>query len=272
MQAFLPNTYPTGAVNPCPACPSGFVDVTSNGTSLRNAGQFTLRHRLATGFTASVQYTLSKSTDDAATFNNTGITPTALTIAQNWLDLDSERGPSSFDQRHLVTAQIQYSTGQGFAGGTLLDGFWGGLFKDWTIASQLTAGSGLPLTPVSFVTIAGTGLVGVVRPDLTGVPPEPAPPGYYVNPAAYATPAAGTWGNTGRNSTRGPTQFSLDLSVSRTFRLGSRLNLDWRTAAMNVLNRVTFTTIGTVITSPQFGLPTQANPMRTLLMTIRLRF
>jgi hypothetical protein len=271
MQAFLPNTYPAGAANPCPTCPSGYVDVTSNGTSLRNAGQFTLRRRLANGFTASVQYTLSKSTDDAATFSNTGITPSSLAIAQNWLDLDAERGPSSFDQRHLVTAQIQYSTGQGVAGGTLLDGFWGSLFKDWTITSQLTAGSGLPLTPVSFLAVAGTGVVGV-RPDLTGVALEPAPAGYYVNPAAFTAPAPGTWGTAGRDSIRGPAQFSLDLSLSRVFRLGGRLNLDWRIAATNVLNRVTFATIGTVITSPQFGLPTQANPMRTLLMTIRLRF
>jgi hypothetical protein len=271
MQAFLPNTYPAGAENPCPTCPSGFVDVTSNGTSLRNAGQFTLRRRLANGFTATVQYTLAKATDDAATFSNTGITPTSLAIAQNWLDLGAERGPSSFDQRHLVTAQIQYSTGQGVAGGTLLDGFWGSLFKDWTIAGQLTTGSGLPLTPVAFVAVAGTGVVGV-RPDLTGVPPEPAPPGSYVNPAAFSAPAPGTWGTAGRNSIRGPVQFSLDMSLSRVFRLGSRLNLDWRFAATNVLNRVTFATIGTVITSPQFGLPTQANPTRTLLMTMRLRF
>jgi hypothetical protein len=271
MQAFLPNTYPAGAENPCPACPSGFVDVTSNGTSLRNAGQFTLRRRLANGFTASVQYTLSKATDDAASFSNTGITPTSLAIAQNWLDLDAERGPSPFDQRHLVTAQVQYSTGQGLAGGTLLDAFWGSLFKDWTIAGQLTAGSGLPLTPVSFVAVAGTGVVGV-RPDLTGVAPEPAPAGYYVNPAAYTAPAPGTWGTASRDSIRGPAQFSLDMSLSRVFRLGNRLNLDWRIAATNVLNRVTFATIGTVVTSPQFGLPTQANPMRTLLMTVRLRF
>ena len=140
MQAFLPNTYPAGAQHPCPTCPSGFVYVTSNGTSLRNGWQFTLRRRLANGFTASVQYTVSKSTDDAATFNNTGITPTSLAIAQNWRDLGAERGPSSFDQRHLVTGQIQCSTGQGRRHAAR----WvrGSLFKDWTIASQLTAGAG----------------------------------------------------------------------------------------------------------------------------------
>ena len=33
MQEFVPNTYPLGAVNPCASCPSGFVYLTSNGSS-----------------------------------------------------------------------------------------------------------------------------------------------------------------------------------------------------------------------------------------------
>jgi hypothetical protein len=39
MQESLPNSYPIGAVNPCASCPSGFVYLTSNGTSMRNAAQ-----------------------------------------------------------------------------------------------------------------------------------------------------------------------------------------------------------------------------------------
>ena len=161
MQAFLPNTYPAGAVNPCPSCPAGFVYVTSNGSSLRNTAQFTLRRRLHSGLTASVQYTLSKSTDDAATFSSRTIAPGSLAVAQNWLDLGAERGPSSFDERHVVTAQVQYTTGQGTAGGTLVDGVWGALFKDWTITSEFRRGSGLPFTPVWFAAVTGTGIVGV---------------------------------------------------------------------------------------------------------------
>src|SRR5262249_9080307 len=62
-QGSLPNPLPTGAANPCPSCPSGFVYLTSNGSSSRHAGQVLLRRRLRNGFTASVQYTLSKATD-----------------------------------------------------------------------------------------------------------------------------------------------------------------------------------------------------------------
>ena len=145
------------------------------------------------------------------------------------------------------------------SGGTLVDGVWGSIYKDWTVASQLTAGSGLPFTPVSFVTVNGTGFVGI-RPQLTGAPLLPAPAGAYANPAAYTTPAPGTWGDAGRNSMRGPAQFGLDASVSRVFRLRGKTSFEWRVGATNVLNRVTFSTINTSVSSPQFAQPTAANP------------
>jgi hypothetical protein len=245
--------------------------VTSNGTSLRNALQLALRRRLYAGLMASVQYTLSKSTDDAATFTNGAITPASMALAQNWLDLGAERGPSSFDQRYHVDVQFQYTTGVGLKGGTLLDGFWGSLWKDWTVATQLSAGSGLPFTPIAFLSVTGTGVVGI-RPSLTGVSPAPVTAGTYANPAAFAAPVPGTWGDAGRNSLRGPAPFSMDLSVSRVFRMGTRLNLEWRIAATNVLNRVTFGAVDAIVGSPQFGRPTVANPMRALQLTVRLRF
>src|SRR5262249_38251715 len=155
-QELLPNTYPTGAANPCPSCPSGFVYLTSNGSATRHAGQFQLRRRLRNGLAASVQYTLAKATDDAAAAV-TGASVNGSAIAQNWQDLDAEEAPSSFDQRHQVTAQMQYTSGVGLRGGALVDDFKGSLLKGWTITSQLTMGSGLPLTPVYLGTVPGTG-------------------------------------------------------------------------------------------------------------------
>jgi hypothetical protein len=156
-------------------------------------------------------------------------------------------------------------------GGTLVDGFWGAIWKDWTVASQLNAGSGLPRTPIAFLSVGGTGIVGI-RPSLTGMPMTPVTAGSYANAAAFTTPVPGTWGDAGRNSIRGPKQFSLDMSVMRAFRLGQRLNLEYRISVTNVLNRVTFAAIDAVITSPQFGLPTAANQMRAVQMSVRLRF
>jgi hypothetical protein len=64
----------------------------------------------------------------------------------------------------------------------------------------------------------------------------------------------------------------MDLSLARVFRAGPRLNLEWRLAATNVLNRVTFGAIDAIVGSPQFGRPTVANPMRTVQTSVQLRF
>jgi len=166
---------------------------------------------------------------------------------------------------------VQYTTGVGMIGGTLVDSVWGKLYKDWTLTAQLNTGSGLPVTPTYFVAVPGTGTVGV-RPTLTGQPIESSDPDAYANPAAFVPPPRGSWGDAGRNSIRGPSTFFFDMAVARTFRFNRRFNLDWRVTATNVLNRVTFTTIERSISSPQFGHPTHANQMRRILTSFIFRF
>jgi len=92
----------------------------------------------------------------------------APAIAQNWLDLPAERGLSTFDQRHLLNAQLQYTTGMGIGGGTLMTGWKGRLLKEWTFLSQIVYGSGLPETPIYLAAVPGTGVTGTIRPDATG--------------------------------------------------------------------------------------------------------
>jgi hypothetical protein len=269
MQQFLPNTFPVGALDPCPSCPRGFAYLTSNGNSTRESGAIQLRRRMHNGFTWNLQYTFSKSIDDAALGGRNQGGPL---IAQNWLNLAAERGLSNFDQRHMVVAQAQYTTGMGMGGGTLLGGWRGGLLKEWTIASQVTAGSGLPLTPIYLAAVRGTGVTGSIRPDYTGASVYAAPAGLFLNPAAYAAPAAGQWGNAGRNSITGPSQLAVISSMGRTFRWGDRMNVDLRIDATNPLNHVTFPNYNTTVTSSQFGLPNSANAMRNVQTTMRVRF
>jgi hypothetical protein len=269
LQEFLPNTYPTGTASPCPACPAGFVYLASSGRSTRHAGQIQLRRRLRDGLTATAQYTLARAMDDAGAF--TGVSLDGAAIAQDWQNLDAEWARSNFDQRHLLTVQFQYSTGVGVGGGTLLDGVAGTLFKGWTVTSQLTTGSGLPLTPVYLTAVSGTGVTGSLRPDVAGAIDATAS-GEYLNPAAFAAPAPGRFGNAGRTSITGPAQFSLNAGVARTFTLSDRLNLDWRIDTTNLLNRVTYAGVNTIFGSPQFGVPNRANTMRKVQTTLRLRF
>jgi len=306
MQEFLPNTYPQGATNPCPTCPTGFIYLTSNGNSTREAGMLQLRRRLHNGFTAELDYTYAKAIDDSslggrgqsvmaggpgsgatggtgsgagsntASANSAASSQGSAVIAQNWLDLAAERGLSNFDQRHLVNFITQYTTGMGLGGGTLLGGWRGALFKEWTFLSNLTAGTGLPLSPVYFTAVRNTGITGTQRPEYTGAPLYAAQGGLALNPDAYAPPPSGQWGNAGRNSITGPAQFSWNASLARTFRLNDRFNLDVRVDSVNPLNHVTFPSWNTTFTSngpgAQFGLPNATNPMRSMQTTVRLRF
>ncbi len=301
VQEFLPNTYPVGAVNPCSACPAGFAYLTSNGNSTRHAAQIQLRRRLHNGITGILQYTFSKSIDDDAALGGQGALtntpgtaaanspgpatsssggsvisgatgPPNLMIAQNWLNLAAERSLSSFDQRHLLNLKLQYTTGMGLAGGTLLSGWKGALFKEWTFATQINAGSGLPQTPTYLAAVPGTGVTGTIRPEYTGLPLYAPPEGFFLNPAAYVAPLPGEWGNAARNSITGPAQFALDVSMGRTFRLNDRFNLDLRVDSTNALNHVTYTTWNTTVNSAQFGLPIAANAMRSIQTTLRVRF
>ena len=300
VQEFLPNTYPIGAVTPCPSCPIGFEFRTSGGDSTRESGQFQLRRRLRAGFTATLLYTYSKSVDDDALLGGQGhvtatsanqsqatgeaegesasaTTPTA-SIAQNWLDLTAERGLSTFDQRHLLSVQAQYTTGQGLEGGTLLGGWRSRLLKEWTVLTNIKAGTGMPESPSYFAAVPGTGFSGTIRPSLTGAPIYAASlnaaSGLHVhlNSAAYTAPAPGQWGTSGRDSIEGPNQFSLDSSLERTFRPTTKYNLTARIDATNLLNHAVFTGWITTINSTQFGVPASVNAMRSLQATLRLRF
>jgi hypothetical protein len=265
-QSFIPNTYPAGAPNPCPTCPTGFVYTTSGGTSLQNAGQFEVRRRLSAGLTWTATYTLSRATDNASSFGGFG-----GSVAQNWLDLDAERSTSSDERRHAFTVRAQYSTGQGLGGGALRPGLRAALLRGWTLTPALTVSSGAPYTPVYRVTSVA-GVTGTVRADLTGEPLEAAPERYYVNPLAFAPPEPGTWGNAPRNSIRGPGQVSLNAGLSRNFIVNNRFQLNWNVQASNILNRVTYATIDTTVGSPQFGLPTAANQMRRITTSMRVGF
>ena len=263
VQLFEPNTYAPGQANPCPSCPAGYTYMDSNGNSTLESGQLQVMRRFHNGFSSTVQYTYSKAIDDAVLG---GRGQGGTLIANNWLDLSAERGLSNFDQRHKVSVTGQYTTGVGVRGGTLLSGWRGTVIKGWTFTSTLNAGTGLPITPQYPGQLGLTGVTGI-RPDYSGAPLYAAPAGLFLNPAAFVAPY-GHWGTAGRNIITGPTQFTLNSQLARTF----HDTIDLRVDATNTLNHVTYSTWNAVVTSAQFGLPGPANGMRVLQVTLRWRF
>lgn len=267
-QQFIPNSVAPGAAESL--LPHGFIYETSNGNSIYHAAQFQLVRRFRSGFSGHASYQFSKSIDNAGTGGRgQGGTP----VAQNWLDLSAERGLSSFDARHNLSLQLQYSTAMGMQGGTLASGWRAALMKDWTFGANISIRSGSPFTALiggNRSQVGGTAVGNTVRASATGLPVDAA--GMLFNTAAFTTTAAGEWGNAGRNTIPGPSVFFLNGSVGRIFRIGERRSIDLQLQAQNVLNHVTITSWGTVLGSNNYGLATGAANMRKLTAHFRLRF
>ena len=267
-QQFLPNSVAPGA--PTSTYPSGYTYETSNGDSIYHAAQFQLNRRFHSGLMTRASYQFSKSIDNAGTGGRgQGNTP----VAQNWEDLSAERGLSSFDARHNLSLNCQYSTGMGMSGGTLVNGWKGALLKDWTLGGNISLRSGLPFTATvggNRSQVSGTAVANTVRADSTGASVEAA--GLLFNTGAFTEPAAGEWGNAGRNTIPGPTTFNLDGTFGRIFRFGERRSADLQMQAQNLLNRVTITNWGTVLGSSTYGLASSAAAMRKITVELRFRF
>ncbi len=264
-QQFLPNSLPPGSTAVA-AGPAGYIYETSNGDSTFNSAMFAITRRSRSGISGRLSYMWSKAIDNGGMGG---------LIAQDWQDLGAERALSNFDARHTVNAQWMYSSGNGMHGGALLNGWKGRLLKDWTFMNSITLRTGNPLTITAGgnrSVVTGTGVSGPVRASATGLPIDPATPGYGFNIDAFTAPIAGFWGTAGRNVITGPAVFSLNGSLGRIFRIGDRRSIDLRFDATNALNHVTITGWGTTLASSTFGLPTAASAMRDMRANLRFRF
>lgn len=96
-------------------------------------------------------------------------------------------------------------------------------------------------TPV--VNVPGGGASrNVRRPDLiAGVNPYYQNKGvFFINPAAFAVPQPGTFGNLGRDALRGPSNYQLDFTLSKKFAITESKNLEFRAECYNITNSPVF--------------------------------
>jgi hypothetical protein len=237
----------------------GFAFDSSDGDSIYHAGQLRVTRRFRRGLSASALYTYSKSIDNASTLGGG-----AAVVAQNDRDLRAERGLSSFDRRHTLSLNYLYSPN--------VRNHW---LADWTISGGLTAQSGIPFTARVLgnqSNSGGTGAVGSGRADSTGLPVDEGS-GYF-NLAAFAIPPSGRFGDAARNTIPGPATVALNLSLSRSFRLGKeeRRRIEFRVDSNNVTNHPGITGLSTVVNASDYGLASGAQAMRSLSATARMRF
>lgn len=104
--------------------------------------------------------------------------------------------------------------------------------------------SAVPL-PVGFQAVINTPGGGnsrnIRRPNLLpGVPLYLNNDRNLINPAAFAIPGPGTFGDLARNALRGPNFTQFDLVLNKRFRLGERARLEFRAEIFNILNHTNF--------------------------------
>jgi hypothetical protein len=110
------------------------------------------------------------------------------------------------------------------------------------LPATINAANPLPLGFIAVVNTPGGGNSrNVRRPDLVaGVSPYLANDRLILNPAAFATPAPGTFGNVPRNFLRGPSFRQFDIVLNKRFKFSETTNLEFRTEVFNVFNRTNF--------------------------------
>jgi hypothetical protein len=199
-----------------------------DGTRTYNAMLVSIQRRRSNGMTVQANYTLSHCIEDWGTtpqFQNNGQqVPERRRL---------NRGNCDQDRRHNFNASTVYETPQ-FSNTTLRL-----LGTGWKISGivRLLSGNFLSILPGTDRALTGTGDQLVDR-----VLADPYGPGktidLYLNPAAFAQPALGTYGNMGRNSILGPGSFRIDLGVTRAFKVRERQSFEFRAEAFNAMNHV----------------------------------
>jgi hypothetical protein len=231
----------------------------SIGTSIYHAGSAQLTRRFARGLSGSATYTMTKALSDSSTLGGG--------VVQIENDIQAERAVTS-DPRHTLRIMFNYQT---LAGNQKSEFYWN-LIRGWQLEGSYSLTSGSPFTPTVGGDPSGTGIIGSARAEATGLPVEDGS-GYF-NPAAFAVPALGTYGDAGRNTIPGIWNFTMSAEAQRSFRIGERRRLQLTFATNNPLNHPSITGINTVIGSQTLlpGTPTSAGAMRSVSAQARFTF
>ncbi len=267
---------------------------TSGGDDSYNALQLSLSRSFSTGLTINAQYTYGKSEGTTA-----GSNEARTSAQLENFEADRGRNNFDIRHTFNISALYELPIGAGRKydfgkTGNFLLGGWeiGGIINarsgvplevlivrpDVVIqctnaAAGCTAGEvrGLPGTisaasplPAGFTAVVNTPGGGnsrnIRRPNLVaGVNPFLGNNRFFINPAAFSTPAPGTYGDLKRNAFSGPIFRQVDLILAKRFRFNETMNFEFRTEIFNIFNNANFanpgTTLANVVGTLQPGQP-----------------
>jgi hypothetical protein len=280
---------PTAATPRSPISPNiGNVDALENReNSFYNALQLKVERRFSAGFYLMANYTYAHSIDNGSVSASAANDPIASGggYPQNSFDTNAERGNSDFDLRNRAVVsfiyELPFGTGKKYLSSSsrVVDAFLGG----WQVNGIFQGQGGFPFTAElangsSDINSSADG--SPVRPYLIGNPNLNSGQSihHWFNVAAFAVPGqdgtpAYTFGNTGRNTLRGPDFLNFDYSMFKTFKLTERVNLVFRAELFDLTNHPNFALPNQAVDQPQGGFITStiANP-RQVQFALKLLF
>jgi hypothetical protein len=260
----LPSPYLTGVfqnASPLPgnAFPLYTAGPGSNSNESYNALQVVLKRNLAQGLDGQVSYTYSKCLSNSPGYFGTSSwggngTQTSMGLPgwQNIYDPRSDWGPCYYDTTHALTGFATYAipVGRSRRFGHDMNRVADAVVGGWEVAPILNWHTGYALTPI----LGGFGdpsgalgagiLFDVSRPDCSGpakyLKKKVSTPGsgfiQWWDPSTFSQPAAGSYGDCGVGSLRGPRYSDVDLSIHKDFRITESTGLEFRTEFVNLFN------------------------------------
>jgi hypothetical protein len=256
---------PFAARSPYPNLSPVFSENTNYQWSNYNAGYVKFEQRARGGLSYTAAYTYAKAIDSGG-------------AGQNMYDRRPERGLADNDVRHNfigswvwelpVGKDKQFKVENG-----ALDAVIGG----WQVNGIANFRNGMPYTISTASDLANVG-TGGQRANATGTPPRKLDPRtnnlYGLDPAAYATPARGTFGNLARNTQPGFGVNNWDFSAVKNFGippLGEQSRLQLRFEWFNFFNHTQFFNPAATQNVPAtFGIVTSAQDPRILQIAAKL--
>jgi hypothetical protein len=232
--------------------------------------------RLSSGLQLKVNYTYSIFLDnlDARSEVGNGVAFT------NYYNQGNDWGLSANDLRHRLVVSSIYDLPIGK--GKLYspsNRFVNGLIGGWSVGGIIEAHTGPPLNITELTNNTNSYSDGV-RPNVVGDPnisgsqTRAQQLAEWFNTAAFAAPAAYTFGNAGRTFGVAPGLFSLDASLLKDF-LWERYILQVRVEGLNFTNHANFAPPNTQQGSATFGEVTSlvaGNQARIIQLGLHLKF
>ena len=226
----LGKTY-TGTIN-------GLVPFQSNSY---DSLQTKLTRKFTNGSSFGFVWTLSRALDYE---DNEELNSLSFPYPAYW---QKNYGPASFDRTNNFqiygVMQLPFGKGQHW----VKEGVGSYILGGWQLSPIITVMSGLPFTVTAASGLANSNgsieTANLIAPFnvSNGQPNQSYAPCssagcQYFNPAAFASPAQNTLGNTNRDQFRGPGYFNMNLSLAREFRITERVGFQVRADAIALTN------------------------------------